>query len=104
MEKLAKIQDVEGLEDKEHPLEKNDFKHIRDGQSELEDCSDYLDEIFIRVKQLSGVIAAIGGLGEQERDDEYTNVAWAMSHFTDAIDGLASELWDHLGELGVLQK
>jgi hypothetical protein len=98
MEKLAEVQS------ESEALEKREFKYIRDGEKQLEHSSDYLDEIFIRIKQLSGIIACLRGIGEREQDNDYSNLAWAIMRFIDDIDMLRSELWDHLAKLGVLQK
>ena len=100
MEGLAKTQnEVVGLE-------KNDFKYIRDGEQKLEHSNDYLNEIFNEVKKLSGIITCLRRVNGEVEDfgDDFMNLAWAMSHFTDALDRLASELWDHLKDIDALQK
>ena len=73
-------------------------------KGEMKQSSDYLDEIFNNTKKLSGIIACLGGIPREQRDDDdFTNLSWAMTDYTDAIYKLAEGLWDHLNDIGAFR-
>lgn len=65
--------------------------------------SDYLDLILQKNTKLSGIIDCIRGFKGEAGDEDLGNLGWAMHDFTDAIEQLIDDLWNHLENIGALQ-
>ena len=65
-------------------------------------ASDYLDLILQKNTKLSGIIDCIRGFKGEAGDEDLGNLGWAMHDFTDAIEQLVEDLWDHLKNIGAL--
>lgn len=61
---------------------------------------EYLDQIDEENAKLSGIIECIRGF-QGEADENFGNLGLAMHHFTDAIEQLSNDLWNHLKDIGV---
>lgn len=84
--------------------QEDELKSPEEIKAEPKSASDYLDLILNDAKKLSGIIACIGGLEKpREEDDDFSNLAWAMTDYTNAIEQSANDLWDHLRNIGALQ-
>lgn len=66
--------------------------------------SDYLDRIMADARKLSGIIDMIGAADNTglQHDISFHDLAWAMHEFTNSIDDLAENLWEHLKDIGAL--
>ena len=67
------------------------------------DASDYLDLILQKNTKLSGIIDCIRGFTGEGGGEDLGNLGWAMHDFTDAIEQLVEDLWDHLKNIGALK-
>jgi hypothetical protein len=99
---IMSIEEVQtAIESSRREEESESLEEIK---AEPKSASDYLDLILNDAKKLSGIIAYIGGLEQpREEDDDFSNLAWAMTDYTNVIEQSANDLWDHLRNIGTLQ-
>jgi len=80
----------------------SDQDSIDEAKKVPENAFDYLDLILEKNTKLSGIIDCIGGFSSEVGSENLGNLGWAMHDFTDAIDELVNDLWDHLRDIGAL--
>jgi hypothetical protein len=97
---MGEIEQIQEAIDRSRQESEPDLPQEIEGQ--LMRAFDYLDLIMIKSKKLSGIIACLGGLQDDGQDDDFSNLAWAMKDYTDAIMELAKGLWDHLKDIKAL--
>lgn len=74
------------------------FYEIDDGAMGILDYLDLIDE---KNRKLSGIIDAIGAINHPEVPLE--DLGGAMHDYTEAIEQLTTDLWDHVKNAGLLQ-
>jgi hypothetical protein len=97
---------MNALEQIQEAIDVSKKKNVSESPGEAKEkpltASDYLNLLLEKTKKLSGIIGCLGRMEEHKDDDDFINLAWAMSDFTDAIEKSTDDLWDHLKNIGVI--